>query len=51
MTELLAPIADTIRQKGFAFVRAPEMGRLLEKAGLDDWQGFAATWSDLGVDA
>jgi hypothetical protein len=51
MTELLAPIADTIGQKGFAFVRAPEMGRLLEKAGLDDWQGFAATWGDLGVDA
>ena len=51
MTELLAPIADTIGQKGFAFVRAPEVGRLLEKAGLDDWQGFAATWSDLGVDA
>ena len=51
MTELLAPIADTIGQKGFAVVPAPEVGRLLEKAGLDDWQGFAATWGDLGVDA
>jgi len=51
MTELLAPLADTIGQKGFAFVRAPEMGHLLEKAGLGDWQGFAATWGDLGVDA
>src|ERR1700739_675804 len=28
MTELLAPLADTIARDGFAFVRAPEMGRL-----------------------
>jgi len=51
MAELLAPLADTIERDGFAFVRAPEMGRLLEEAGLADWEGFAATWGDLGVDA
>src|SRR6202035_4944973 len=51
MAELLAPLADTIERDGFAFVRAPEMGRLLEEAGLADWAGFAATWGDLGVDA
>lgn len=51
MTELLAPLADTIGQKGFAFVHAPEMGQLLKAAGLNDWERFAATWGDLGVDA
>ena len=51
MAELLAPLADTIGRNGFAFVRAPEMGRLLESAGLADWDGFAASWNDLGVDA
>ena len=50
MTELLAPVADTIRRAGFAFVEAPEMGVLLEMAGLSDWQSFAASWDDLGVD-
>src|SRR5882757_4720415 len=51
MTSLLTPLTDTIGRDGFAFVRAPEMGRLLEEAGLAGWEGFAATWSDLGVDA
>jgi len=50
MIELLTPVADTIRRAGFAFVEAPEMGVLLEKAGLSDWQSFAASWDDLGVD-
>src|SRR5215813_10890767 len=50
MAELLAPLADLIDRDGFAFARAPEMGRLLEKAGLADWEGFAASWNDLGVD-
>src|SRR6266566_4918124 len=51
MVELLAPLADTIGRNGFAFVRAPEMGLLLESAGLRDWPSFAANWDDLGVDA
>lgn len=51
MTESLAPLADAIRRDGFAFVQAPEMGQLLKPAGLADWDGFAATWGDLGVDA
>src|ERR1700751_900984 len=50
MIELLTPIADTIRRAGFAFVEAPEMGALLEKARLSDWRSFAASWDDLGVD-
>src|SRR3954453_31794 len=51
MTSLLTPLADAIGRDGFAFVRAPEMGRLLREAGLADWEDFAATWGDLGVDA
>ena len=51
MTDSLAPLAETIVRDGFAFVRAPEMGRLLEEDGLADWEGFAATWGNLGVDA
>ena len=50
MVELLAPLVDKIERDGFAFVRAPEMGRLLEKTGLADWESFAASWEDLGVD-
>src|SRR5215831_17463116 len=50
MNNLLTPIADTIEHNGFAFVRAPEMKRLLEGAGLRDWEAFAPSWDDLGVD-
>jgi hypothetical protein len=50
MTELLATIADTIGLDGFAFVKAPEMGAILEKAGLTGRRSFAASWDDLGVD-
>jgi hypothetical protein len=51
MSKLLTTIADTIRHDGFAFVQAPQMGPLLEEAGLADWRSFAASWDDLGVDA
>ena len=50
MTDRLAAIAETVRRDGYAFVRAPEMRALLEAAGLRDWDGFAASWDDLGVD-
>src|SRR6516162_4643791 len=50
MIELLATIADTIGLDGFAFVKAPKMGAILEKAGLTGWRSFAASWDDLGVD-
>ena len=50
MTDLLAPIADTVARDGFACVRAPQTAALLEKAGLRDWGTFAASWGDLGVD-
>jgi hypothetical protein len=50
MTERLAPIAATVRRDGYAFIRAPAMRALLDAAGLSDWDGFAASWNDLGVD-
>src|SRR5579885_2289599 len=50
MRETTGSIAATIRSTGFAFVRAPAMRRLLEAAGLADWERFAASWDDLGVD-
>src|SRR4051795_12380505 len=50
MTDRLATIAEIVRRDGYAFVRAPEMRVLLEAAGLSDWDRFAASWDDLGVD-
>jgi hypothetical protein len=49
-TELTA-LAEPIAREGFAFVQAPEMRALLRQAGLRDWESFAASWQDLGVDA
>jgi hypothetical protein len=51
MTDRLAPIAKTVAGGGFALVRAPEMRAVLEEAGLADWESFARSWDDLGVDA
>ncbi len=51
MTDLLAPIAQSVADSGFAFVRAPAMAAALEAAGLHGWDRFAASWDDLGVDA
>jgi hypothetical protein len=47
----LAELAGTIERDGFAFVRAPQMGAVLGEAELRDWDAFAASWNDLGVDA
>src|SRR6202035_5458998 len=51
MTDRLEPIAQAIERDGFAYARAPEMRAVLERAGLRDWDRFAASWDDLGVDA
>src|SRR5437899_5514505 len=50
MTDRLADIADAITRDGFAYVQAPEMRAVLQKAALRDWDGFARSWGDLGVD-
>ena len=39
-----------MRGQGFAHVGAAAMRDVLEANGLTDWQGFAASWNDLGVD-
>jgi hypothetical protein len=51
MSDSLGELAGTIERDGFAFVRAPQMRALLGEAELRDWEAFAASWDDLGVDA
>ncbi len=46
----LAEAAASLAGEGFAHVRAATMGAALRPAGLTDWDGFAASWSDLGLD-
>ncbi|MBN8893180.1 MAG: hypothetical protein BGP12_17920 [Rhodospirillales bacterium 70-18] len=46
----LAAIADAMARDGFAFVRAPAWRTVLGAASLADWNGFAASWNDLGMD-
>ena len=46
----LEDLGAQLRREGFAFVRAPQMREVLEGAGLADWEGFARSWEDLGVD-
>ncbi len=46
LTEFAAPLA----RDGFAFVHAQSLRAILEAAGLRDWESFAQSWGDLGVD-
>jgi hypothetical protein len=50
MSQSLAAIARRVTRDGFAFVRAPEMRTVLARVGLHDWEAFAKSWDDLGVD-
>jgi hypothetical protein len=50
MSERMANVADSVRRSGYAFVRAPDMRAMLEAAGLREWDGFVASWDDLGID-
>ena len=43
-------IPALIARDGFAFVHDAEMRGVLEAAGLADWDAFAASWDDLGLD-
>jgi hypothetical protein len=50
-----APITSTglaadLERQGYAFVEAAAMGAILAQAGLADWDGFAASWNELGLD-
>ena len=41
---------STLAEGGFAFVQAQAMRAILEHNGLRDWDSFAASWKDLGLD-
>ena len=47
----LSELAEPLARDGFAFVQAKDLRAILEPAGLRDWDGFASTWGDLGVDS
>ena len=51
MSASLGKLAGTIERDGFAFVQAPQMRMLLGDPELREWESFAASWNDLGVDA
>lgn len=46
----LAALSEPLARQGFAFVHAASLHAILEAAGLRDWDGFASSWQDLGVD-
>jgi hypothetical protein len=45
------PVAESLRTDGFAWASAVQLRALLPAAALSDWETFAASWNDLGVDA
>ena len=46
----LTEIAAALGRDGFAHVRPAPMRDIVERAGLSDWDGFAASWERLGID-
>jgi hypothetical protein len=51
MTDKLGPLTNTIGTEGFAFVPGNGTRVLLDQFGsLQDWDAFAASWNDLGLD-
>ncbi len=43
-------VMQALHTQGFAQVEAATMRAMATPAGLADWQGFAASWDDLGLD-
>ena len=50
MTQSLAHVEAELCGQGFSHAEAPSFEAILRDAGLSDWDGFAASWNDLGVD-
>jgi hypothetical protein len=44
------PAMQDLHDHGFAFVDAAHMAPALQACGLADWDGFARSWNDLGLD-
>jgi hypothetical protein len=42
--------AQALSQQGFAFLPATRMRALLAEYGFAEWESFAASWDDLGID-
>lgn len=42
--------SNRLRDVGFVFAQMPQMRAALEVEGLQDWEGFARSWGDLGLD-
>ena len=47
----LTVLAGPLCRDGFVHAQAAGMRAILEARGLTDWDSFAASWNDLGVDA
>jgi hypothetical protein len=45
-----AELQNTLVHHGFAHAGADCMNAILRDSGLNDWEGFAESWNDLGVD-
>jgi hypothetical protein len=50
LAEEFATLTGPLIAHGFVHAEAPDMRLLLHARGLADWDGFAASWNDLGVD-
>jgi hypothetical protein len=50
MSDASESMRATLMRDGFAHVAAPAMREALIAEGLQDWDGFAASWNDLGMD-
>jgi hypothetical protein len=50
MSYSIGSLAGGIDRDGFAFVEGPEMRAILGEDEPRDWDAFAASWNDLGVD-
>jgi hypothetical protein len=50
MNQDVRPIAESLKRSGFAFAGAKAMEVVLRQAGLGDWESFALSWNDLGLD-
>lgn len=46
----LQTLTQPLQAEGFAFVPAAAMAAALSTYGLRDWDGFALSWNDLGLD-
>lgn len=46
----MTPFIEPLRERGFLFAPAEVMRPLLIERGMEEWDRFAASWDDLGLD-